>query len=260
MSTKSLDLNSDCGESYGNWRMGDDGQVIPRVTSANLACGFHAGDPLTLLATVGLAVEHGVAVGAHPGLPDRVGFGRRPMTLSPDDAYADTVYQIGALQAALRTKGAPLRHVKPHGCLMAMVRDDAAIAEAVASAVADVCEQPCIYFTAPLEGACLPRAAASLGVRVVAEVYPDLAYDDHANVVIERAKAAASPEACAAQLQSFLEHGRVRTTSGRWLTLEAESACVHGDAPNAPAVIDALRKVAEDCGVTLSAPTGRADA
>ncbi len=254
MSAASIDLNTDCGESFGSWRMGDDRALLARVSSANVACGFHAGDPLTLLATVDLALEHGCVVGAHPGLPDLLGFGRRAMAITPEDAYAYVVYQVGALSAALGTRGARLHHVKPHGCLMSMVADDAAIADAVAAAIADTCAEPCVYYTAPLERGALPAAAQRHGVRVVAEVYPDLAYDDDANVVIERAKHAVDPAQCAARLQDFLDHGRVRTLSGAHLALEADSVCVHGDGPNAVAVVDALRAVLADRGVACEPP------
>ncbi len=246
-----LDINCDCGESFGNWKLGDDSVVIPLVTSANIACGFHASDPVTMLNTVELALAHGVRVGAHPGLPDLLGFGRRTMNISPEDCYAYVVYQVGALSAALRARRGRLYHVKPHGCLMSMVGRDRALADAFVAAVADTCNDPTVYFTAPLDGAELPQAAARRGVRVVAEVYPDLAYDDDGQVVIQRHKAAAAPDDCARQIRRFIEDGRVETLSGRSIALEAQSICVHGDGPNAVDIIQAIRRQIADCGAAV---------
>jgi len=241
MSALTLDINCDCGESFGNWSLGNDSAVMPLVTSANIACGFHASDPVTMLRTVDLALTNGVRIGAHPGLPDLLGFGRRMMNITAEDCYAYVVYQVGALAAAVRTRRSRLYHVKPHGCLMAMVGSDRALADAFVAAVADTCDEPTVYFTAPLSGAELPLAAARRGVRVVAEVYPDLAYDDKGKVVIQRHKAAALPDDCAKQIRRFIEHGHVETLSGRTLALDAQSICVHGDGPNALDILRAIR-------------------
>lgn len=261
MRVSELDVNCDLGEGYGNWRLGDDAAVLPLISSANVACGFHASDPVTLLRTVRLVHEHGVAVGAHPGLPDRLGFGRRRMAISAEEAYAYVLYQVGAVQAAARAVGATVSHVKPHGALMSMLGEDDELAEAVVAAVADLCETPRIYFTAPLEGAALPRAAAARGVEVVAEVYPDLSYDEQARVVVQREKHATDVGAAAAQVVSCLERGEVRTESGGTVALEARSVCVHGDGPNAVAVLEAIHAALAARGVAVGrAALGRGEA
>lgn len=247
-----MDINSDCGESFGNWKMGADAEVIPRVTSANIACGFHASDPVNMLKTVNLAKRHGTRIGAHPGLPDLLGFGRRRMAISAEDAYAYIVYQAGALQGFLKAQNLTLDYIKPHGSLMSMLMTDDELADAVSRAVADICEKPVIYFTAPLQNAALPKAAARYGVRVVAEVYPDLDYADDGSVIVQREKHHTPIEKATTQLRTFLNEGRVRTTSGNYLPLEAESICVHGDGPNAVELIDALRQTVLDCGIAIA--------
>lgn len=249
-----IDLNSDCGESFGNWRMGNDAAVLTQVSSANVACGFHGSDPVTMRHTVDLALANGVRVGAHPGLPDLLGFGRREMAISPDDGYAYIAYQVGALQAFLTAKGATLQHVKPHGSLSNMLRVQAELADAVAAAVADTCDSPCLYCNAPVEDTALYRAAEKYRIPVVAEFYPDLGYDDNANVVIERHKAAASPEACKSKLARFLDTGTVETVTGNVLSLEAQSICVHGDAANASDIIAALLGALQARGLSVAAP------
>lgn len=252
MSVRTLDINADIGESFGNWTMGNDAAVLPRITSANIACGFHASDPVTLVRTVRLAHEHGVAIGAHPGLPDLLGFGRRVMRISPEDAYAYVVYQVGALAAAARTVGATVHHVKPHGSLMSMLATEEDLAEAVADAVLHTCDEPRIYFTAPLEGAALPEAAKARGIAVVAELYPDLSYSDEGAVIVQRQKHDTDIDFAVRQVRSFLTEGTVRTVGGRDLALEAQSICVHGDGPNAVAVIDAIRAAVESEGAAIA--------
>lgn len=246
-----MDINCDLGESYGNWRMGDDAAMLPLISSANVACGFHASDPVTLVRTVRLVHEHGVAVGAHPGLPDKLGFGRRRMAISAEEAYADVLYQVGAVQAAARAAGTTVSHVKPHGALMSMLGDEQELADAFVAAVADGCDGVPIYFTAPLEGAALPGAAARRGVPVVAELYPDLSYDAAGRVVIERSKHATDVVAAAAQVGACLDRGEVATIEGGTIALTAQSICVHGDGPNAVAVLGAVRAALAERGVTV---------
>lgn len=248
-----IDINSDCGESFGNWKMGADELILPRVTTANVACGFHGGDPVTLVQTVERALENGVEVGAHPGLPDLLGFGRRRMAISPEDAYAYIVYQVGALQAILRAQGGTLHHVKPHGSLAMMLMTEIDLAEAVAAAIADTCDNPMIYLPGPLGGVAMAEAAAKYGVRAVAEVYPDLSYDDDGGLVIQRQKQHTPIQDVVDQITRFLNDGQVQTLSGKLIDLEAESICVHGDGPNAAEVIDALRGAVEGCGRTIAA-------
>lgn len=260
MSGLNIDINSDCGESFGNWKMGDDEMVLPRVTTANVACGFHGGDPVTLVRTVDLALENGVEVGAHPGLPDLLGFGRRRMAISAEDAYAYIAYQVGALQAILKARGATLHHVKPHGSLAMMLMTEVDVADAVAAAIADTCDDPILYLPGPLKGVAVAEAAAKYGVRTVPEVYPDLSYDDDGGLVIQRQKQHTPVDSVVDQITRFLNDGKVQTLSGKLIDLEAESICVHGDGPNAAEVIDALRGAIEGCGRTIAplAPTAPA--
>ncbi len=191
--TRSIDINCDCGESFGNWQLGADDAILPLITTANVACGFHGGDPMVMRRTVEIAASNGVAVGAHPGLPDLVGFGRRKMDISADDAYAMVVYQVGALKAFLEASGMSLHHVKPHGALYVMLHDQEEVAAAVAEAIRDTCPAPLLYWPAPVEMHALPRAARKLGIEVVGEVYFDLGYSDEAKLIVERKKTREGP-------------------------------------------------------------------
>jgi len=247
MSVRTVDINADLGESFGNWRMGNDEELIPLITSANVACGFHASDPVTMLRTVRSAHEHGVAIGAHPGLPDLLGFGRRTMSISGEELYAAFVYQIGALQGVLRANGLTLHHIKPHGVLPAMLRDSEELGAAAADALVDL-GRPLVYFPAPTDRGAFLLAARDRGLRVAGEIYPDLSYTSDARVVVQRQKRATDLDAASAQVKLWLETGRVLTEDGSEITLEAESVCVHGDGPNAPDVARAVRRTIEECG------------
>lgn len=236
----SMDINCDMGESFGNWNMGDDAGMMPRITTANVACGFHASDPLTMLKTVALAKSHNVAVGAHPGLPDLLGFGRRAMNITPEDAHAYVVYQTGALQASLKMHGMRLHHIKPHGAFYSVLRTDEALAAAVADAIAALSDVPMLYWPAPTDAA-MPAAARKKGIRVVGEIYPDLQYAPDGTLVIQRTKHETDIDFAAAQVTRFVEGGKVQATDGSLIALDAESICIHGDGPNATAVGDAVR-------------------
>lgn len=248
-----IDVNSDCGESFGNWRMGSDEALIPLITSANVACGFHASDPVTMRATVEACARHGVQVGSHPGLPDLLGFGRRPMRITPEDGYAYVVYQSGALQAFLRVHGLQLHHVKPHGAFYSILRDDEPLAEAFCEAVEHVMPEPLVYWPDPTDCA-LPRVARARGLRVVLEIYPDLSYSPEGMVVIQRAKHHTDVEEAAAQVRRFIEHGHVLALDGSTIPVAAESICIHGDGPNAPEVAAAVRRVIEGAGCRVGPP------
>lgn len=249
----SLDINCDCGESFGNWPMGADDAIIPLITTANVACGFHGGDPMVMRKTVALAHEHGVTVGAHPGLPDLVGFGRRRMDVSPDEAYALVVYQVGALKAFLEAGGMTLHHVKPHGALYVMLHDQEEIAVAVAEAIRDTCPSPILYWPAPIEMHALPRAARKLGIEVVGEVYLDLAYSDEAKLIVERKKTAKDLGEVARRLRRYLAEGVVEAQSGKAIPLTAETICVHGDGPNSVEIARTIRTVLAEEGVRAEA-------
>ncbi len=238
-----MDINCDCGESYGNWRMGADEALLPLITTANVACGFHAGDPVTMLRTVELAVENGVSVGAHPGLPDLMGFGRRRMQISPEEAYAYVAYQAGGLAGVLSRFGRTLNHIKPHGALYLMLNEDRALADAVVKAIVDVCPAPKLYWPAPIAGRALPEAATEAGIPVVREVYFDLQYDRDANLVLQRQKGAVDIADLRRRLETYLSTGEIVATTGERLKLEAESICVHGDGPNAAEIASTVRDV-----------------
>lgn len=246
-----FDLNCDMGESFGNWRMGDDAALLPLVSTANLACGFHAGDPVTMMATVAAAQAAGVAVGAHPGLPDLLGFGRRAMAVTPNDVHAYFAYQVGALGGFLRARGMRLNHVKPHGALFHVLRDPA-LAEAALDAIAGAAPGAAIYWMAPEP---FSRLAARRGFRVCTEAYPDLDYDDAGSLIVERHKRAVQPELVHARLVEIITKGTLTNRAGVTLPMQVESACIHGDGPNAIEVVRAARRAIADCGRTVACAT-----
>jgi UPF0271 protein len=251
---KHIDINCDLGESFGNWRLGNDGELLAKISSANVACGFHGGDPVTMVRTVGQAIELGVAVGAHPGLPDLLGFGRRAMDISADDAYAYVMYQAGALDALVRSHGAELHHVKPHGALYAMLNEREDLAEAVVEAVAALMEAPRLYWPAGAEDGALVQAARRRRFDVVLEFYPDMSYAPSGRMVLERHKVSVDPAVAVGRLARFLGDGSVETVDGSIVRLEAESICIHGDGASAPEIASTLREHLDAQGWTLRAP------
>jgi len=230
---KTFDINIDCGESFGNWKMGADEALMPHVTTANIACGFHAGDPMTLMKTVALAKKNNLAVGSHPGLPDLMGFGRRVMAISPDEMYAYVIYQTGALKAALEAQDMTLHHVKPHGALYRMLNTDEALAKAFVRAVIDVCPEPMMYYPAPAERFAVTKIAAAEGVDVVAELYFDLPYDDDGTIILKRANEGADLADTRHRLDHFLAKSEAISVNDKKVKIGARSICLHGDGPNA---------------------------
>ena len=243
-----VDLNADMGESFGRWTLGNDEALMPYLTSANIACGFHGGDPHVMRRTVQLAIEHDVGIGAHVALPDLLGFGRRRMAVSPVELRDYVLYQTGAMAAFARAAGGRLQHVKPHGALYTMVQGDPELAEAVADAVAEAGDGIILL----LAGKTVAAAAAKAGVRFVPEGYVDLDYAGDGSLVIERVKQVRDPETMAAKAVRLVTEGKVKTLDGSDLELEARSICVHGDAPNAPEIAGAIRRALEDAGVELA--------
>lgn len=249
-----IDLNCDMGESFGAWTMGQDADVLAHVTSANIACGFHAGDPVTMRRTVAAAVKHGVAVGAHPSLPDLAGFGRREMRVSADETYAMTLYQIGALAAVARAAGAELHHVKPHGALYNMAAKDRVLADAIASAVRDFDRA---LILVGLAGSELPRAGEGAGLAVAHEAFADRRYEADGSLMA-RSKAGAvidDVDAAVAQAISIASRGEAKTASGM-LRIRADTICVHGDRPDAAMFARRLREGLEAAGLSI-APLAR---
>jgi UPF0271 protein len=243
-----IDLNADMGESYGRWTLGNDEALMPHLTSANIACGFHGGDPHVMRKTVGLALEHGVGIGAHVGLPDLLGFGRRRIAVSPGELRDYVLYQAGAMKAYAEAAGAQLQHVKPHGVMYTMVQEDLALAQEVADAVAELGDGVILL----LASKTVAEAAAQAGVPFVPEGYVDLDYGSDGKLVIERVKQLRDPEAMAERAVRLATEGKVPTLDGGELELEASSICVHGDAPNAPEIAAAIRRGLEGAGVTLA--------
>ncbi len=251
-----IDLNCDMGESFGAWQMGSDEAVLDHVTSANVACGFHGGDPRTMHETVKSAIAKGVAVGAHPGFPDLQGFGRRAMTLSRREAYDAVLYQVGALAGFAQALGGRLGHVKAHGMLYNMAARDATLAEAIAEAVRDFDRSLVLY---GLAGSELIRAADKFGLRAASEVFADRSYQDDGSLT-PRSQPGAMIEDVAvsvAQVERMLLEGVVRSVSGKLVPVRADTLCIHGDQPGAVAFASRIRAELARAGVefkALSAP------
>ncbi len=246
MTRPRIDINADMGESYGRWTLGNDAELMPFLTSANVACGYHGGDPHVMRATVRLARAHGVGVGAHVALPDLLGFGRRAMALSPEDLKDYVTYQVGALMAFAAAEGVTVQHVKPHGALYVMCSQDERYADAVVGALAELDRRLILL----LSGASVASASRAAGVPFVAEGYVDLDYDAGGNLVIERVKRTRDPAATAERAVLLAREGRVPVPDGT-IPLAAESVCVHGDAPNAVAIARAVRQALDGAGVDV---------
>jgi UPF0271 protein len=251
---RTIDLNADMGESFGRWTLGDDAGLLKVVTSANVACGFHAGDAATLVTTCRGAVRHGVAIGAQVGYGDLAGFGRRFLDIEPEALYADVLYQIGALDGIARAVGGAVAYVKPHGALYNAVVHHTEQAAAVVAAVAD---HPSALPLLGLPGSVLLAAAERRGVPVVAEAFADRAYTPAGPLVSRREPGAVlhDPQAVAERVVRLVAEGRITAVDGTEVELEAESVCVHGDSPGAVAMASEVRRAVEEAGVTLTAFT-----
>lgn len=247
--TRQIDINCDMGESFGPWQMGDDARVLPHISSANVACGFHAGDPRVMARTVEMARELGVAVGAHPGFPDLVGFGRRNLGVTPDEARTDTLYQIGALAGFCRRAGISLQHVKPHGQLNNLAMTDRDLAEAIVTGIEDF--DPSLIIVA--YGGELARVAESHGMRVAYEVFADREYNADGSLVSRRLAGAVitEPERVVERAERMVLEGKVRAYDGTWLELPVHTICVHGDTPGAFDLVRQLREGLEVRGVSV---------
>ena len=245
-----IDLNSDVGESFGRWTLGDDAALMPLITSANVACGFHAGDPQTLRATCAVAARHGVTIGAQVGYRDLAGFGRRFIDVEPADLVADVIYQIGALQALAAAAGAAVRYVKPHGALYNAVVHHPEQAAAVVEAVRMV--DPTLALVG-LPGSALLRLAEAAGLRTVREAFADRAYTPQGTLVSRREPGATlhDPAAVAARMVRLVTTGVITAADGTDVAVAADSICVHGDGPGAVELAQRVRAALEAAGVTL---------
>lgn len=252
-----IDLNCDVGESFGAWRLGADDALLPWVSSVNIACGFHAGDPAVMRRTVRAALDHDLALGAHPGLPDLAGFGRRALAISPDEAYELVLYQVGALLGFTLAAGARLAHVKPHGALYNMAAQDPALADAIAAAVRDLDRSLVLY---GLAGSELVRAAERAGLAVAPEAFADRNYEG-SGALASRARADAlvtEPATAAARVLRMVREGCVTALDGSDVALAPRTICIHGDGPTAPALARAVRGTLEGAGIRVSAASVRA--
>ena len=247
---KKVDLNCDLGESFGNYTCGMDASVIPHISSANVACGFHAGDPLVMQKTVALAAKYGTAVGAHPGFPDLVGFGRRNMAVSPLELKAMMIDQIGALKAFCRSQGVTLQHVKPHGAMYNMAAKDRKLADAICEAIAEVDSNLILL---GLSGSEMLKAAEAKGLRCASEVFADRAYEPDGSLTpraLEGSVITDEEEAIKRVLQ-MVKSGTVVARNGQVIPIRADSICLHGDGVKAVEFARRIRQALTDSGVEI---------
>ena len=247
---KEVDLNCDLGESFGNYTCGLDAEVIPHISSANVACGFHASDPLVMMKTVALAKRYGVSVGAHPGYPDLVGFGRRNMTVSPVELKAMVQYQIGALQAFCKAQGVALRHVKPHGAMYNMAAKDRKLADAICEAIGEVDSSLILL---GLSGSQMLEAAKESGLPWASEVFADRAYEDDGSLTPRALPGSVitDEEEAIARVLQMVQEGTVTARSGKTIPIQADSICLHGDGVKAVEFARRIRAELTAAGVKI---------
>lgn len=241
------------GEGFGPWPMGNDAALMQHITSANIACGFHAGDAVIMRATVRLALQQGVAIGAHPGFPDLQGFGRREMKFSADEIFAMTLYQIGALQAILKAEGGTLHHVKPHGALYNMAAKDRSLADAIALATQKAGTDLLLY---GLSGSALIEAGKAAGLRTASEVFADRTYQDDGSLT-PRSEPNALIEnvgQTVAQALQMVQNQKVFSVNGKSVSLVAETICLHGDGSQALDFASAIVSAFQKNGIEMKAP------
>jgi len=249
--TTYIDINCDMGESYGRWTLGHDEEVMPNITSANIACGFHGGDPATIRKTVRLALDHGVAIGAHPSLPDLQGFGRRAMKITPQDMYDLVIYQAGAVEAFARAAGGRLHHVKCHGALYNMAATDEGLSEAMVKAAKDLGVM--LYV---LSNSRNFEIAKKAGIPVAGEVFADRGYSDDGTLAPRDRPGGMIEDAqqSVRQALAMIEEGYVTSLSGKRVPVSADTLCLHGDQPGAVTFAKELRSVFAKKGIAVAAP------
>lgn len=247
-----VDLNCDLGESFGAYKLGVDEEILPYVTSANIACGFHAGDPAIMRQTVALALKNKVAVGAHPGLPDLIGFGRRNMAITPREAYDMVVYQIGALAGFVRAQGGKIQHVKPHGALYNMAAKSKELATAIAEAIYQVDPELILF---GLSGSELVRAGESIGLKTAHEVFADRTYQQDGSLTPRSRPDAlvAGHERAVAQVVRMIQEGRVTSLQSTDINIQADTVCIHGDGAEALTFARHIRERLECSGILVQA-------
>jgi UPF0271 protein len=248
-----IDLNSDVGESFGIFTIGLDAEVVPLISSANIACGFHAGDPGVMRRTVRLALTSGAGPGAHPGLPDLMGFGRRSMDVTLDEIRDYVAYQVGALMAFVKAEGGKLQHVKPHGALYNMAVADPAIWEAVAEAMASLDPDLILFVLGGANRDGLKAMGRRVGIRVACEFFADRAYNPDGTLVSRREPGAVigDHDIAAARVLKMATEGRVICANGEEIVLSGETVCVHGDNPEALALVRQIRTTLAKAGVAI---------
>ncbi|MGG3449311.1 LamB/YcsF family protein [Domibacillus aminovorans] len=246
-----VDLNCDLGESYGRYTLSEQQEILKYVTSANIACGFHAGDPSVMRETVKLAIENNVKIGAHPGLPDLNGFGRREMKITPQEAYDMVVYQIGALQGFLSTCNETMQHVKPHGALYNMSAKDTKLAEAIAQAVYDVSPSLVLF---GLAGSELTKAGEKIGLRTAHEVFADRTYQSDGTLTSRSQSDAliTDEEQSVSQVVKMVTEGKVTSQQNTEVSLKADTVCIHGDGEHALAFAKYIKETLENNKIIVS--------
>ncbi len=239
-----VDLNSDLGESFGRYSLGMDDQIIPLITSANVACGYHASDPVVMAKTIAMAKKAGIRVGAHPGFPDLMGFGRRNMNVTPDEAHAYVLYQLGALSGFCKAAGLNMQHVKPHGALYNMAAKDYKLSRAICEAIREF--DPGLIVLA-LSGGELARAAMDMGLLTALEVFADRAYEEDGTLVDRRKDGAmiTDEEEAISRVVRMVKEQKVRAVTGRDIPIRADSICVHGDGVKALEFVKKIRDTLE---------------
>ncbi|MDK8182332.1 5-oxoprolinase subunit PxpA [Paenibacillus sp. UMB4589-SE434] len=251
-----VDINCDMGESFGTYRLGADVEILPYVTSVNIACGFHAGDPSVMKRTVTAALAHGAAIGAHPGLPDLAGFGRRNLDITPEEAYDMVVYQVGALFGFVKAAGGNMQHVKPHGALYNMAAANRTLSDAIAHAVYDVNPELILY---GLSGSELVRAGQEVGLRIAHEVFADRTYQADGSLTSRREANAliTDTEQAVQQVVRMVEAGVVRSVQGHDIAIQADTVCIHGDGAYALVFAQSLWQQLGETDIVVQSVTQR---
>lgn len=252
--TTTIDLNADMGESFGAWSIGDgvDADIMPLISSANIAAGFHAGDPVTMRTTLQLANRYGVGIGVHPGFRDLVGFGRRAIAAPAEELVNDAIYQLGALRELAHLEGLTMQHFKLHGALFMHAAKDADFAGLLCSSLARVAPQLPVYC---LAGSALDQAAKGLALPRVHEFYADRDYNDEGSIVFVRKVQQLDPEKVAQKVLHACQQGVVESVTGKMVKVTFQSVCIHSDTPGALALVKAVRRTLDDAGIHVAAPT-----